>query len=549
MEKDCTRPAKRHRTAAAPDMPFMSAVVWDVLEDHSDFYDRQERYIHPWDAVNLDPKPLFGCPTCGQQLYLRAVAEECKRRPHFSHFPHGEKDAEGKCTRFSGPTESELHKEAKVLVARFLQTGGLLTFARARRCKHPTTCRMSVKMPEGGSVVVEPHMAPVDGAPTWRPDVAVLDAHGAVCAVVEVFNTHKTGECSGRPRDFWWDVDAADCRAVLPDLLRSGAKALEKPLQCHRQAVCEACVEAKKRAEAARAKEEERKKKRPCVVCKAKTGQKVWKDYQTDMRPSYLLPGEAKDDRFSHCAKYACKTCVRKCDTCADHENGWVRVDDPGSSCVECKERQEATKRAAELAAKELAAQQAREAREAREAARAAEKLAAFEARKAREAQEAQEAARAEQARKAEKAREAQEAQEAQEARRVAEEEAAVRKAHKATAKMGRIRYYFPETEAEGLPQLSETMELIKKQGEEAQREWQKELEVKKLQEAQRTARKQQEIGRLQELQKTSSASFAAFRAEERQHLRNMAEEHERELKSRQLLQALKAKQEAQARA
>jgi hypothetical protein len=114
---------------------------------------------------------------------------------------------------------------------------------------------------------------------------------------------------------------------------------------------------------------------------------------------------------------------------------------------------------------------------------------------------------------------------------------------------MGRIRYYFPETEAEGLPQLSETMELIKKQGEEAQREWQKELEVKKLQEAQRTARKQQEIGRLQELQKTSSASFAAFRAEERQHLRNMAEEHERELKSRQLLQALKAKQEAQARA
>lgn len=169
----------------------------------------------------------FECPSCNKDVVFRAGT---RRVPHFAH------KANSACTFYghehTGPTESDVHKHAKLTLAEILKSSHEIEiftfceFASIRREHECHPCGTSrFKLAPNQRVVAE-HRA-TDGCVY---DVAVLnDADDSVACVFEIVHTHATETRRPEP---WYEISA-------PAIEESSRR-----FRCVRtdRAVCEKCT-------------------------------------------------------------------------------------------------------------------------------------------------------------------------------------------------------------------------------------------------------------------------------------------------------------------
>jgi len=187
---------------------------------------RQTRtYVYPAIASKQDK---YVCPECDKDLILR---KGTVRVPHFAHC----KD-DNPCHYYSKPTEAQIHKDAKLLLKRLLESGQPLVFRR----KCPDRCCPNWDKPEefeipaysDSSQIVLEHRFDYNGPKI--ADVAYLDNKELV-AIFEICNTHRTAEAA-RPEP-WFEVDALG----LINRVNRG----DEHIECIRQILCDDCVRVK----------------------------------------------------------------------------------------------------------------------------------------------------------------------------------------------------------------------------------------------------------------------------------------------------------------
>ncbi len=142
----------------------------------------------------------YKCNDCGNRVILRKGAV---RVPHFAHYVQT-----NTCSYYDHPSESQIHKDAKMLMAKLLSEKKNIQFVWLcdyPRCKTQSDCYAFQEVPtiiykEGDEVVLEYR----DKDNKWVADIAVVN-NGDVRYIIEIKHTHGTD--LGRPEP-WFEVDA-----------------------------------------------------------------------------------------------------------------------------------------------------------------------------------------------------------------------------------------------------------------------------------------------------------------------------------------------------
>ena len=177
-------------------------------------------YVYPKIANKRDE---YICPECNKDLIL--VQGEV-RVHHFRH-----KVDSNHCHHYSNPTESQLHKDAKMLMKTLLENKTHIQFVReCVSCKKST----EITLPEitEGSIITLEHRF------HYEDELKIADvAHtinGEIKGIYEICNTHKT--CSEDRPEPWVEIDANS----LLTLVNTNNEPLI--IYCIRCEKCEKCV-------------------------------------------------------------------------------------------------------------------------------------------------------------------------------------------------------------------------------------------------------------------------------------------------------------------
>ena len=202
-------------------------------------------YVYPKIS---NKKDKYICPECNKDLIL----VQGKIRVH--HFRH-KVDSINPCHHYSKPTESQIHKDAKMLMKHLLEKKIPINFIR--ECM---SCKKSddVNMPEiiEGSIITSEHRF------NYEDKLKIADvAHifnGEIKGIYEICNTHKTFR-ENRPEP-WVEIDAIslltlvstnDNRQLIINCIRSekgiSCKCENKTVEdikscCSNESYCPACM-------------------------------------------------------------------------------------------------------------------------------------------------------------------------------------------------------------------------------------------------------------------------------------------------------------------
>jgi hypothetical protein len=150
-------------------------------------------YVYPKIANKKDE---YICPECNKDLIL--VQGEI-RVHHFRH----KVDSINPCHHYSKPTESQIHKDAKMLMKTVLENGIPIQFIR--EC---VSCKKinEINLPE----ITEGSVVSLEYRFNYNDELKIADvAHtinGEIKGIYEICNTHKT--CSENRPEPWVEVDA-----------------------------------------------------------------------------------------------------------------------------------------------------------------------------------------------------------------------------------------------------------------------------------------------------------------------------------------------------
>ena len=178
-------------------------------------------YVYPKIANKKDE---YICPECNKDLIL--VQGEIR----IHHFRH-KVDSINPCHHYSKPTESQIHKDAKMLMKNLLENKTHIQFIR--EC---VSCKISaeINLPETteGSIITLEHRFNYDD------ELRIADvAHtlnGEIKGIYEICHTHKTGS-ENRPEP-WVEIDANS----LLTLVNTNNEPLI--INCVRSEKCEKCL-------------------------------------------------------------------------------------------------------------------------------------------------------------------------------------------------------------------------------------------------------------------------------------------------------------------
>lgn len=176
-------------------------------------------YVYPAVANRTD---RYVCPECCKDLILRQGAV----RVH--HFAHAGADVP--CTYYSRPSESQIHKDAKMLMKTLLEKKTPMTLIRT--CSGLCRKREAYEIPqmtESSRIVIE-YRFNYNGLKV--ADVAFIDDGNVVC-LFEIYHTHRTAEVD-RTGD-WFEIDAVN---FINTVNRNDAVL---KLECMRQVPCDDC--------------------------------------------------------------------------------------------------------------------------------------------------------------------------------------------------------------------------------------------------------------------------------------------------------------------
>jgi len=182
-------------------------------------------YIYPKIA---NKKDQYICPECNKDLIL------CQGDIRVHHFRH-KVDNVNPCHHYNNPTESQIHKDAKILLKNLLERKIQISLIRNCCCCKKNEEFEIPEISETSNIQVE-HRFEYNGPKT--ADVAYID-DGELLCIFEICNTHKT-RSEDRPEP-WFEIDAETLIKTTND---NSSSSLQIP--CIRCEKCENCVEKEK---------------------------------------------------------------------------------------------------------------------------------------------------------------------------------------------------------------------------------------------------------------------------------------------------------------
>lgn len=179
-------------------------------------------YVYPKIANKKDE---YICPECNKDLIL------CQGEIRVHHFRH-KVDSINPCQHYSNPTETQIHKDAKILLKNLLERKIPISFIRNCCC-----CKENeeYEIPEitETSVIQLEYRFDYNGIKI--ADVAYIDDNEILC-IFEIYNTHKT--CSENRPEPWFEINAETLIKIAND---NNLSSLQIP--CIRGEKCDECME------------------------------------------------------------------------------------------------------------------------------------------------------------------------------------------------------------------------------------------------------------------------------------------------------------------
>ena len=179
-------------------------------------------YVFP---KKTNKKGEYSCPECYKDLIL---CQGTKRVHHYRH----KVDCIDPCRHYSNPTETQIHKDAKLLLKNLLERKNPISFLRNCDCCKKNEEFEIPEISEGSKIQLE-YRFEHNGVKI--ADVAYLE-DGEILCIFEICNTHKT--CSENRPEPWFEIDALTLIKLAND---SDLVSLQIP--CIRREKCEACIE------------------------------------------------------------------------------------------------------------------------------------------------------------------------------------------------------------------------------------------------------------------------------------------------------------------
>lgn len=178
-------------------------------------------YVYPKIANKKDE---YICPECNKDLIL------CQGNIKAHHFRH-KVDSINPCHHYSNPTESQIHKDAKMLMKTLLENKTHIQLIR--EC---VSCKRSaeINIPE----ITEDSIIMLEHRFNYDDELRIADvAHtlnGEIKCIYEICHTHKT--CSENRPEPWFEIDANS----LLTLVNTNNEQLI--INCVRCKKCEKCL-------------------------------------------------------------------------------------------------------------------------------------------------------------------------------------------------------------------------------------------------------------------------------------------------------------------
>jgi uncharacterized protein YkuJ len=178
-------------------------------------------YVYPKIANKKDE---YVCPECDKDLIL------CQGEIRVHHFRH-KVDSVNPCNNYNNPGETQIHRDAKLLMKSLLERKIPISFVRnCASCKKNEEFEIP-EISETSKILLE-HRFEYNGPKI--ADVAYIDNNELVC-VFEICNTHKT--CSDNRPEPWFEINALTLIKTANDSSLSQMR-----IPCIRCEKCEDCV-------------------------------------------------------------------------------------------------------------------------------------------------------------------------------------------------------------------------------------------------------------------------------------------------------------------
>jgi hypothetical protein len=177
-----------------------------------------KEYIYPKIANKNDK---YICPECNKDLILK---QGSIRIHHFAHAKDNQK-----CNYYDKPSESQIHKDAKMLLKKILEQEHNIKFIR--KCNN-NCCIKKYKIPQISDtteIVIE-HKFNFNNS-IKSADVAYIDNNEIVC-LFEICHTNKTKE-NDRPEP-WFEINATELITQINDFDNNKIKinCIRKNINC-----------------------------------------------------------------------------------------------------------------------------------------------------------------------------------------------------------------------------------------------------------------------------------------------------------------------------
>jgi len=176
-------------------------------------------YIYPKIANKTDE---YICLECQKELIL------CQGNIRVHHFRH-KFDYNLPCHRYNNPTESQIHKDAKLLLKTFIEKQSISFIRTCSDCIKEEEFELP-EFTETSSIALE-YRFEFNGPKI--ADVAYLD-NNEIIGIFEIYYSHKTNR-ENRPEP-WFEIDALSLIQSVNDNINP------IKINCIRHEKCEACV-------------------------------------------------------------------------------------------------------------------------------------------------------------------------------------------------------------------------------------------------------------------------------------------------------------------